>query len=458
MGTDTALPQPLAGRLRFGLIDLIRRTEAVALLRELEALQFESPAALQARQQALLRDYTARVRQHSALYAGYAAFTDFPIIDKAFANAHREALFNRAYKGKLLRKKTGGSTGEPFVYFTGVKAQSYLWAAILLSWRVAGYRLGDPVAFLAGSALFGSGYRQKIYYGLMNVHMFSAFDLSPARIDAYLQGIARRACRLLYGYASAIHQLALHMNERGLQPAFKLRAVVCTAEVLTPAMRATIEQAFKVPCYSQYGCNDAGVSAYECERREGFHLISQRAYTEVQPDGRLVSTDLSNDAYFLPRYDTGDLVRMADAPCPCGRGFPLISQVLGRANDMVEDPQGNVVHSEFFTHLFREDRRISAFQVIYDACQLVVIVHSADPAFDHADAVELGNGSEAGDAGELGAYGARIRAALRFERLRFAINRPFVAIENGKHRFVMRVDRIDRVFVDHAGHQAHTVA
>ena len=430
MAGDPSVLQAISGRLRFGLIDLVRRTKAVALLRELEALQFESPAKLQQRQQALLQEYTKLVKIRSPLYAGFAGFADFPLIDKAWANANRDGLLNRAYKGKLVRKKTGGSTGEPFVYFTGTRAQSYLWAAILLSWRVAGYQLGEPVAFVAGTALFGTGYKQRIYYALMNVRMFSAFDMSPERMDEYAAGIASTGCRLLYGYASAIHQLALHINRKGLTPPFKLRGVVCTAEVLTPAMRATIEQAFKVPCFSQYGCNDAGISAYECEHRQGFHLISQRAYTEVQEDGRLVSTDLANDAFFLPRYDTGDLVEMADQACSCGRGFPLIKNVVGRANDMVEDQSGNAVHSEFFTHLFREDRRISEFQVVYDQRELVVIVHCTDPAFDHP------------------AYLERIRAALVFEVVRFAINRPFVSIKNGKHRFVMRVDNVERALGD----------
>jgi phenylacetate-CoA ligase len=56
---------------------------------------------------------------------------------------------------------------------------------------------------------------------------------------------------------------------------------------------------------------------------------------------------------------------------------------------------------------------------------LVVIVHCADPAFDHAHYLE------------------RIRASLQFDALRFAVNRPFVAIKNGKHRFVMRVDKVE---------------
>jgi phenylacetate-CoA ligase len=423
------------GRLRFHLIDRIRGTRALALLDQLEALQFESPATLKARQLARLSSYEGLVRKTSPLYARTTSFDQFPIIDKAFARAHHAQLLNPHYRGKLIRKKTGGSTGEPFVYYTGVEAQSYLWACILLSWRVTGYRIGEPVAFVAGSSLFGSGWKQKVYYALMNVRLYSAFDMSAERLDAYADSIARTRCRLLYGYASAIHQLARHLLQvPGLErrPPFALRGVVCTAEVLTPAMRADIEQAFGVPCYSQYGCNDAGISAYECEQRQGFHLVTERAYHEVLEDGRLISTDLANDAFFLPRYDTGDLVDMSSSTCPCGRGFPLIAHVVGRANDMVEDGEGRRVHSEFFTHLFREDQRIAGFQVVYDARELVIILHCADTAFDAARYLE------------------RIGASLRFERTRFAINRPFIASPNAKHRFVLRVDSVDAALPERA--------
>lgn len=424
MGARGWAGQRWIGNLRFWLIDLVRGTRVLALLRELHYLQFAPPAVLAARQLARRDAYAARVRANSPLYRPYVRFEQFPVIDKAYARAHRAGLVNGAYRGRVIRKKTGGSTGEPFVYTTGTLAQSYLWAAILLSWRTAGYRLGEPVAVLAGSALFGSGARHKLYYALMNVRLLSAFDLSPARMDDCCATIAGARCRLLYGYAAAIHQLAQHLLRSGARPAFALRAVVCTAEVLTDTMRANIAAAFGVPCFNQYGCNDAGISAYECERRDGLHLVTERCWHEVGDDGRLLATDMANHAFFLPRYDSGDRVVLANHPCPCGRGFPLIRSVLGRANDMVDDGAGNTVHSEFFTHLFREEPRIAAFQVLYDARELVVIVHCPGPPVEQQP------------------YLARIAAALRFGALRFALNRPFLPGGNGKHRFVMRVDNV----------------
>lgn len=413
------------GNMGFGLIDAIRRTYSLKLLQNLEVIQFESPDAIKRRQAILLDAYDDLVRRTSPLYREYESFTQFPIINKAYANENRDLLLNRNYDGKIIRKKTGGSTGQPFVYLLGVRSQSYIWAGMLLNWKVAGYQLGEPVAFLAGSSLFGSGYKQFIYYKLMNVRLFSAFDMSADNLNAYADAISQGGFRLLYGYASAIHQLALHLLAAPIRPRFVLRGVVCTAEVLTRAMRETIEAAFCVPCFNQYGCNDAGVLAYECEQQNGLHLITTRSYPEILEGGRLISTDMTNDAFFLPRYDTGDLVTMSYAPCPCGRGFPLIKEVVGRSNDLVMDQAGNMVHSEFFTHMFREDGRILAFQVVYDNKRLTVILHCRERGSSWADYID------------------RIRLSLVFDSITFAENAAFVKSSNAKHRFIMRVDDVE---------------
>jgi phenylacetate-CoA ligase len=411
--------------LRFRLIDLARGTDSVGLLRDLRRWQYESADMLRQRESARLESYLSELRQAVPMFADARRLEDLPILDKRFINAHRKELMNPAYKGKLIRKKTGGSTGEPLVYFTGTESQSYLWAGIFLAWEAAGYRLGDKVAFLAGSSLFGTGYKQRVYYKLLNVTVMSAFDMAPVRMDEYGAELQRGGHALLYGYASAIHRLARHWLDGGRKPQTRLRGVVCTAEMLTPLMRADIEAAFGVPCFSQYGCNDAGVSAFECEQRDGYHLISTRSLAEVLPDGRLLSTDLTNRAMFMPRYDTGDLVSMSGRVCSCGRSLPLIDEVRGRQNDMVVDPGGQAVHSEFFTHLLREEARVQSFQVVFDDTRLVVNLHTE--ALNPADQEALST-----------PYRARIASSLAFDRIDFVFNQPFLTLANGKHRFVMR--------------------
>lgn len=408
--------------LRFWLIDLARGTHALRLLTQLEKDQYKNSEVLRLEMQDNCDSYFKLLKKQTRLFADIDSFSDLPVIDKGFAKANRSQLENSSFRGKRIRKKTGGSTGEPFVYFTGQRSQSFLWASILLSWRVTGYQLGEPVAFLAGSSLFGNGFKQRIYYSLMNASLLTAFDMTPETMHSYLEIIAKRKIRLIYGYAHAIHRLAQFANSRGEKPEYLLRGVVCTAEVLTEQMRSDIESAFGVACFSQYGCNDAGVSAYECEEKRGFHLITSRCFPEVLDGGRFVSTDMSNDVMFLPRYDTGDLVEMSETQCACGRGFPLISRVVGRSNDLVVDLDGRAVHSEFFTHMFREDSRITAFQILFNSREISINFHTHSPGGDFSE------------------YLQRIRNQMRFESYHLVENEPFRLPGNGKHRFVMRAD------------------
>ncbi|MET3107075.1 phenylacetate-coenzyme A ligase PaaK-like adenylate-forming protein/glycosyltransferase involved in cell wall biosynthesis [Oxalobacteraceae bacterium GrIS 2.11] len=411
--------------LRYRLIDLLRGSDSVGLLKKLQKWQYQTPEQISQYSRTELAKYIFELRSALPMYKNVTQYSDFPVIDKQFIKRNFNKIMNPFYKGRLIQKKTGGSTGEPLVYYTGADSLSYLWAGIYLSWQVAGYRLGDRVVFLAGSAISSVGFKQKIYYRLLNVTLLSSFNMSNDSMENYGRLLQRSDFKLLYGYSAAVHRLARYYLDAGKTLKTNLRGIVCAAESLTPVMRKEIEAAFGVPCFSQYGCNDAGISAYECEERNGFHLITVRCYHEVLPDGELVSTDLSNHAMFLPRYNTGDIVRMSNRVCPCGRGFPLIDEVVGRQNDMVVDAKGNAVHSEFFSHMFRGDERIFSFQVLFNQDRLDVNLHLT-PLSDM----------------ELSLLDSTVRSkinqALAFQEVRVVFNQPFKTIPNGKHRFVVK--------------------
>ena len=80
--------------------------------------------------------------------------------------------------------------------------------------------------------------------------------------------------------------------------------------------------------------------------------------------GELVITDLSN--YYMPfiRYRTGDIVVLSDRGCSCGRGYPLLEKVEGRAFDVVRTPGGKVVGGFFWTWLSRAVPGIRKFQIV----------------------------------------------------------------------------------------------
>lgn len=272
------------------------------------------------------------------------------------------------------------------------------------------------MAFLAGSSIFGNGWKQTIYYKLMGVKTFDSFDMTKDKMDQCLKELSMNSIKYMYGYANAIYHLALHHQESNVK--VKLKSCITTAENLTDTMRKVIETSFGCSVFNQYGCNDAGLSAYECEYHNGLHLINTRAFIEVLEDGTLISSDTKNDVMPMLRYDSGDRIKLSSKKCKCGRGFPLIEEIYGRSNDVVINPKsGAIVHSEFFNHLFREDERIKMFQIAINGDKMNINIHSNE-IFDTTKYIE------------------KLNEKTGFEVL-FNFNKEFTFSSNGKLKMVV---------------------
>jgi phenylacetate-CoA ligase len=111
-----------------------------------------------------------------------------------------------------------------------------------------------------------------------------------------------------------------------------------------PAVRARIEEAWGARTYDHGGMTEMGAYGYECAERSGLHVNESEFIAEVidpltaapARDGELVLTNLGRVGSPAIRYRTGDHVRLADRPCPCGRTFVrLEGGILGRLDDML---------------------------------------------------------------------------------------------------------------------------
>ena len=111
-----------------------------------------------------------------------------------------------------------------------------------------------------------------------------------------------------------------------------------------PTVRARIEQAWGAWTYDHGGMTEMGAYGYECAERGGLHVNESEFIAEVidpltaapARDGELVLTNLGRVGSPAIRYRTGDHVRLADGPCPCGRTFVrLEGGILGRLDDML---------------------------------------------------------------------------------------------------------------------------
>ena len=115
--------------------------------------------------------------------------------------------------------------------------------------------------------------------------------------------------------------------------------------MLLPSEREVIESVFGVRVFDRYGCEEVGLIGCECEWHAGLHVNVDHLVVEfLTPDGRpagpdetghVVVTDLLNHAMPFIRYRVEDLAAPRAAGCPCGRGLPLMSRVVGRTADFL---------------------------------------------------------------------------------------------------------------------------
>src|SRR5262249_31869618 len=128
--------------------------------------------------------------------------------------------------------------------------------------------------------------------------------------------------------------------------------IVSTAMPLHDWQRTVTEEVFGVPATNRYGCEEVSLIACECEKHRGLHVAAESVLTEVEADGKLLVTDLSNAAMPLVRYRIGDVVRSTDRGCECGRGLPLIESIEGRDADYVVTPSGALISGISLTENF----------------------------------------------------------------------------------------------------------
>jgi len=242
---------------------------------------------------------------------------------------------------------TGGSTGTPFKYQMSLKNRQMSMAMLFKGWALGGYALGDTVVVLGGGSLVSDKEewvsRFKNYY--LNMHKFSTYGLDNDGFNDYFQKITKLNPLFLRGYASAIFLFAEYLQNNNLTPRFKLKAIFTTSEMLYSKQRVLIEKVFSCSVFDGYGLNDGAISAFECDKHNGYHIDSERALLEivdeqgirtVNKQGKILATTLVESCMPLIRYDSGDLGVCNDEYCTCGNEKLILKTLKGRITDFLK--------------------------------------------------------------------------------------------------------------------------
>jgi phenylacetate-CoA ligase len=306
------------------------------------------------------------------------SINQLPDISKTDIGEHRSTIISGKNNFNVSSKTTGGSTGQAVTILKNPDALARERAATWRAYKWAGVGIGDVQARFWGLPLTPkSRFISKIVDFVSNRSRLSAFSITENELDKYYAKLIKMKPAYLYGYVSMIVVFAEHIKSKGYPALPELRSIITTSEVLDTMSRTTIEEAFNVKVFNEYGCGEVGSIAHECEYGN-MHIMAENMIVEVDkttgPDGtsgEIIITDLFNYAMPLIRYRIGDFATISTQSCRCGRGLPILEHVHGRAYDMLIDPDGRKYHPEALMYVFEELKSnqsgIKQFQVIQKA-------------------------------------------------------------------------------------------
>lgn len=408
MGLYTALVSSVV----FPVHEKLKKHSTVAVRQAMEDSQWwlaDKLAAFQLeRLRKFLADVGANVPYYRKLFSelGFdpasirstADLQKLPFLTKPLIRANTEELKHREAAG-LARFNTGGSSGEPLIFFIGKERVSHDVAAKWRATRWWGVDIGDRELVVWGSPIeLGAQDRVRQWRDkLLRTDLLPAFEMSESKLDGFIAKIREHRPRMLFGYPSALSLIARHAEKRGIaMDDLGIKVTFVTSERLYDDQRATISRIFGCRVANGYGGRDAGFIAHECPAGS-MHITAEDIVVEIVDEqgevlpagasGEIVVTHLATRDFPFVRYRTGDVGALSATTCACGRGLPVLQEIQGRTTDFVVAADGTILHGLSLIYILRDLPGVQSFKVIQESLERTRVLLVTDEKFQ-PEAVE----------------------------------------------------------------------
>ena len=220
--------------------------------------------------------------------ASFADYRKLTPLDKTAIRSEQDRLLSALWpENQLIHDATGGSTGEPVVIYSSPED---------LGWKLSGQQyyqslLGCPhgsrIATLYGGELdvTATPSRQaRLKNWLSNYSPHGCFRLDEPYLMEVHRAFSRFQPDMIVAYASAVHLLAITLEQNNQHPTYPRKVIVTGAEKLESHQRAAVERVFSVPVVERYGSRDVSMMAYQIPGH-GNDFWVDRCYCLIEPDG-----------------------------------------------------------------------------------------------------------------------------------------------------------------------------
>ncbi len=410
----------IASSVLFPLHEKLKKHITVNVLKKLETTQWQSPAELRQLQLQRLRELLIHAYENVPYYKylfthlkfepeninSLAELDQLPFLTKAIIRENSEDL-KSAVPDSLAKFNTGGSSGQPLVFFIGNERVSHDVAAKWRATRWWGVDIGDPELVVWGSPIeLGAQDKVRLIRDkLLRTKLLPAFDMSDEKMQEFVEEIIRYQPKMLFGYPSALGRIAKYACDHSIDMKHVgVKVVFVTSEYLYQEQRELIENCFACKVANGYGGRDAGFIAHECPSGN-MHITAEDIIVEIiDPQGKplgpgksgeIVVTHLATRGYPFIRYRTGDIGVLDEKSCACGRGLPILKEIQGRTTDFVVSQSGSVMHGLALIYVLREITSIKEFKIIQETKDTTRVLLIVENNFTKENKTEIVEGFKA---------------------------------------------------------------
>jgi len=165
-----------------------------------------------------------------------------------------------------------------------------------------------------------------------------------------------------------------------------LRKIFTGGEVLEAHVREQVRQVLGVDIADNYGSSEI-FFGWQCPSGR-YHLNAEHVLVELVDEqgrraapgrmGKVLATTLENHLMPLVRYEVEDYAIAGEGRCPCGRGLPLIGEIIGRGVNLFRLPGGELLSPWKAVEVLKQMGDVRQVQIVQQALDRYVVRFAAD--------------------------------------------------------------------------------
>lgn len=346
----------------------------------------KNPAAGKVIQQKKLEQLLTYATKYSSFYQTYVGkpLHAFPVVNKTILTENYDQIvvpvqyIPEQETETVHIQKTSGSTGTPFAIHQDSRKRHRRVAELKYFGETVGFKSHEKMAQCRIWTNWHS--KTKLQVFKENIYPINVSKIDDATLKELCDTVKQHKIIAIRAYASWYDNLLDYFTSgKGDIAALKtIKVMFSTSEALNIATKEKFLEKYGIPIVECYANEEAGTMAHQQLGNSNFYLnhasyifenlkLDSDEPAEYGELARIVITDLTNYAFPLIRYDTGDTavfeVENKFDNSQSG-GVVYISKLYGRRMDIIYDVYDQPIHPMSFGRTLKNFSTIRQWQFV----------------------------------------------------------------------------------------------